>query len=84
MMAQELDKAKNIYDKHMASSQIGDVPVHKNQAKVAGGLRWAQELRQRIQVPMEGFKHLEHPCLDSQEGKDVFVKYEEMLELLAK
>ncbi|NWI20364.1 DYH9 protein, partial [Crypturellus soui] len=53
---------------------------------VAGALGWAQELRARIQVPFGHFGHIRHPCvcLDSEEGRRVMEKYEEMLQLLRK
>ncbi|XP_071656317.1 dynein axonemal heavy chain 9-like [Patagioenas fasciata] len=49
---------------------------------VAGALRWAQELRARIQVPFDHFRHIPHLCLDSAEGRRVIEKYEEMIQLL--
>ncbi|XP_071656205.1 dynein axonemal heavy chain 9-like, partial [Patagioenas fasciata] len=57
-------------------------PVHKNMPPVAGALRWAQELRARIQVPFDHFRHIPHLCLDSAEGRRVIEKYEEMIQLL--
>lgn len=35
--------------------------VNKNMPAVAGGLRWAQELQQRIQTPFAKFRHLSYP-----------------------
>lgn len=35
--------------------------VHKNMPAVAGGLRWARELRQRIQGPFDNFRRMTHP-----------------------
>ena len=35
--------------------------VHKNMPSVAGGLHWAQELRQRIQGPFANFGRITHP-----------------------
>ena len=39
----------------------GFAAVHKNMPTVAGGLRWAQELRQRIQGPFANFRRIAHP-----------------------
>lgn len=39
----------------------GFAAVHKNMPTVAGGLRWAQELRQRIQGPFANFRRMAHP-----------------------
>ena len=62
MMEQELNVAKQIYDENMTcKNETGKVVTHKNMAKVSGSLRWAQELRERISVPMGNFKHIEHP-----------------------
>ena len=62
MMNLELDTAKEIYDQQMAlKADKGKIPIHKNMPAVTGGLKWAQELRERISIPMSNFKHLEHP-----------------------
>ncbi|KAA8584116.1 hypothetical protein FQN60_015324, partial [Etheostoma spectabile] len=57
-------------------------PVNKNMPAVAGGLRWAQELQQRIQSPFSKFRLLSYPCLESADGARVIHKYEEMMTLL--
>ncbi|XP_045149226.1 dynein axonemal heavy chain 9 [Echinops telfairi] len=59
-------------------------PVHKNMPAMAGGLRWVQELRQRIQRPISHFQGLTHPCLESAEGRRMVHKYEDMLSVLEK
>jgi dynein heavy chain len=62
MMNREMDIAKEIYDQQMSVKQDnGKIPIHKNMPTVTGGLKWAQELRERISIPMANFKHLEHP-----------------------
>ena len=62
MMNKEMDVAKEIYDHQMELRQkSGKIPIHKNMPQVTGGLKWAQELRERISIPMANFKHLEHP-----------------------
>lgn len=83
MMDQELTTAKAIYDEHMRiRKETGKMPLHKNMAKISGSLKWAAELRGRITTSMTSFKHIEHPCMESPEAKDVFDHYEKMLELL--
>ena len=65
MMNQELDTAKAIYDTQMAVKQDkGKIPIHKNMPSVSGGLKWAEELKQRLAEPMGSYKHLEHPYVD--------------------
>ncbi|XP_042303471.1 dynein axonemal heavy chain 9 [Sceloporus undulatus] len=85
MFNRDLDDAKLIYLKHIQEKiQLGYPPVHKNMPLVAGGIRWAQELRDRIQIPFGNFKHLTHLCLDSAEGKKMMQKYEDLIQLLEK
>ncbi|CAG5911397.1 unnamed protein product [Menidia menidia] len=83
MFEKELDSCKLVYNKHMqALRELGSAPVNKNMPAVAGGLKWAQELQQRIQTPFLKFRQLSHPCLDSADGVRVTQKYEEMMQLL--
>ncbi|KAK6170907.1 hypothetical protein SNE40_019193 [Patella caerulea] len=83
-MNQELDEAKNIYDLQMAEKkETGKAPIHKNMPSVTGSLRWSKELNERITIHMGNFKHIEHPCMDTEEAHLVFTKYEQMMKLLA-
>uniref|UniRef100_A0AAX7TU92 Dynein axonemal heavy chain 17 n=1 Tax=Astatotilapia calliptera TaxID=8154 RepID=A0AAX7TU92_ASTCA len=59
MFDKELDCCKILYNKHIqAAEEWGSAPVNKNMPAVAGGLRWAQEVEQRIQTPFFKFRHL--------------------------
>ncbi|XP_067673689.1 dynein beta chain, ciliary-like [Haliotis asinina] len=79
-----LDDAKVIYDKQMIiKKETNRAPIHKNMPGMSGGLRWAKELRDRISIPMGNFKHVEHPCVETEEARLVFTKYEEMMKLLS-
>ncbi|XP_028263973.1 dynein axonemal heavy chain 9 isoform X2 [Parambassis ranga] len=83
MFDKELDGCRILYNKHIqAAEKLGSSPVNKNMPAVAGGLRWAQQLQQRIQALFFKFKHLSSPCLESAEGARVIQKYEEMMQLL--
>ncbi|GCC26775.1 hypothetical protein chiPu_0005195 [Chiloscyllium punctatum] len=83
MYTKELDDVKHIYNRQMEkAADFGFPPVNKNMPAVGGGLRWALELRERIQVPFNCFKSISHPCMDCSEGKQMIRKYEEMMELL--
>uniref|UniRef100_A0A7N6A473 Dynein heavy chain 9, axonemal n=1 Tax=Anabas testudineus TaxID=64144 RepID=A0A7N6A473_ANATE len=83
MFDKELDCCKVLYNKHIQSAEaLGSASVNKNMPPVAGGLRWAQDLQQRIQTPFSKFRHLTYPCLESAEGARVIQKYEEMMQLL--
>uniref|UniRef100_A0A8C6JKW0 Dynein axonemal heavy chain 17 n=1 Tax=Melopsittacus undulatus TaxID=13146 RepID=A0A8C6JKW0_MELUD len=75
--------ARLIYTRHIqAELELGSPPVHKNMPPVAGALRWAQELRARIQGPFGHLRRIPHVYLDSTEGRRVMEKYEEMIQLL--
>uniref|UniRef100_A0A4W6G4Y5 Dynein axonemal heavy chain 17 n=1 Tax=Lates calcarifer TaxID=8187 RepID=A0A4W6G4Y5_LATCA len=66
MLDKELDCCKLLYDRHIQTAdELGSSPVNKNMPAVAGGLRWAQELQQRIQTPFSKFRHLSHPYSSS-------------------
>ncbi|XP_006863495.1 PREDICTED: dynein heavy chain 9, axonemal [Chrysochloris asiatica] len=85
MFNQDLDAVRIIYSQHVQEEvELGFSLVHKNMPAVAGGLRWVQELRQRIQGPISNFRCLTHPCMESAEGKRMIQKYEDLLSLLEK
>ncbi|XP_055450236.1 dynein axonemal heavy chain 9 [Psammomys obesus] len=83
MFSAELDAVRAIYSQHIQEeAEHGFSPVHKNMPTMAGGIRWAQELRQRIKSPFSNFTHIPYPCLQSAEGKQMAQKYEDLLSLL--
>ncbi|XP_068439704.1 dynein axonemal heavy chain 9 isoform X3 [Clinocottus analis] len=83
MFEKELDCCKGLYNTHIhTAEELGWTPVSKNMPAVAGGLRWAQQLQQRIQMPFSKFRLLSQPFLESAEGARVTQKYEEMMHLL--
>ncbi|XP_023983695.1 dynein axonemal heavy chain 9 [Physeter macrocephalus] len=85
MFSEDLDAVRTIYSQHVQEEvEHGFSSVHKNMPAVAGRLRWAQELRQRIQGPFDHFRRMTHLCMESAEGKRMIQKYEEMLSLLEK
>ncbi|XP_070082664.1 dynein axonemal heavy chain 9 isoform X4 [Equus caballus] len=85
MFNQDLDTVRIIYSQHVQEeAELGFSSVHKNMPAVAGGLRWAQELRQRIQGPFDNFRRMTHPCMESAEGRRMIQKYEDTLSLLEK
>ncbi|NXJ23235.1 DYH9 protein, partial [Dicrurus megarhynchus] len=83
MFSTALDQARLIYARHtQAGLQLGFPPLHKNVPPVAGALRWARELRARIQRPLEHLRHIPRLSLDSAHGRRVVQKCEEMTRLL--
>ncbi|XP_016077900.1 PREDICTED: dynein heavy chain 9, axonemal [Miniopterus natalensis] len=85
MFNKDLDTVRIIYSQRVQEeAELGFSSVHKNMPSVAGGLRWAQELRQRIQGPLASFRRITPPCMESAEGKRMIQKYEDTLSLLEK
>ncbi|XP_023794711.1 dynein heavy chain 9, axonemal-like [Cyanistes caeruleus] len=83
MFSTALEQARLTYTRHTQTGlQLGFPPLHKNVPPVAGALGWAQELRARIQRPLEHFRHIPGLSLDSARGRRVLQKYEEMIQLL--
>ncbi|KAL8163407.1 UNVERIFIED_CONTAM: Dynein heavy chain 17, axonemal, partial [Gekko kuhli] len=79
----ELDNAKILYDLQIATkSKDGVPPISKNMPPVAGQLKWALELQERLQIPMKDLQAIDHPVVVSSEAKLIYAKYEEMIRLL--
>ncbi|XP_059734281.1 dynein axonemal heavy chain 9 isoform X5 [Bos taurus] len=85
MFSEDLDAVRLIHSQRVQEeAEHGFSSVHKNMPTVAGGLRWAQELRQRIQGPFDNFRCMTHPCMESAEATRMIQKYEDTLSLLEK
>ncbi|XP_032899964.1 dynein heavy chain 9, axonemal isoform X2 [Amblyraja radiata] len=82
MFTKDLDDVKHIYNRHMQKAELGCPPLNKNMPIVSGGLRWAQELRERIRIPFNNFKQVPQLRMNSSEGKRMNQMYQEMMELL--
>ncbi|XP_072501166.1 dynein axonemal heavy chain 9 [Notamacropus eugenii] len=83
MFSSELDAIKTIYCQRVQEeSEFGFSQSHKNMPAVAGGLCWAQELRERIELSFNNLRQISHPCMESTEGKETLRKYKDMLQLL--
>ncbi|XP_051731342.1 dynein axonemal heavy chain 9-like isoform X1 [Ctenopharyngodon idella] len=82
MFDEELECCKMIFKQQMQKEETqGYSPVYKNMPLVAGGLRFVQDLQERIQIPYNNFRFINHPCMDSVDGKEVIQKYDELMEL---
>ncbi|XP_060795606.1 dynein axonemal heavy chain 9-like [Neoarius graeffei] len=80
---EELDCCMALYKKHIQTEEkLGYPPVNRNMPVVAGGLKWAQELREHIQNSYNNIRSIRHPCMESEYGENVMQKYEEMMLLL--
>ena len=72
-MDAEINCVKQLYDEQMARrTETGYIPIHKNMPPVAGALKWSQELRDRIAVPMADFRRLEHPYVSAAVHRIIF------------
>ena len=84
LLEEEMNNTKKIYDSQKAL-KLDNKPlvVHRNMPDVSGGLKWSQELRERITKPMENFnKLIDHPVAKSEQMERVTKKYHELIELL--
>ncbi|XP_061233427.1 dynein axonemal heavy chain 17 isoform X1 [Neopsephotus bourkii] len=84
MFKAELEDVKVLYDTHISSPlPRGTGPaISKNMPPVAGQLRWALELQERLQGPYKDLFSINHPVMLSPEAKLLAEKYEEMMGLL--
>lgn len=61
MVNDELDLVKKVFDRQLAQAQTPSGPIiHKNMPKVAGLLRWSNELRERSQSAVTKLRALNH------------------------
>uniref|UniRef100_A0A8C5X999 Dynein axonemal heavy chain 17 n=2 Tax=Malurus TaxID=55806 RepID=A0A8C5X999_9PASS len=84
MFEAELESVKALYDTRTAPvPPLGGAPaVHKNMPPVAGQLKWALELQQRLEGPHSDLLAIDHPAMVGAEAELVSAKYEEMMGLL--
>ncbi|NXP60283.1 DYH17 protein, partial [Chloropsis cyanopogon] len=84
MFEAELESVKALYDTRFVSPPppSGAPAVHKNLPPVAGQLKWALELQQRLEGPRKDLLAIKHPAMVGAEAELVSGKYEEMMGLL--
>ncbi|XP_062977556.1 dynein axonemal heavy chain 17 [Elgaria multicarinata webbii] len=80
----ELDNAKILYDAQISATKTGNgvPPISKNMPPIAGQLKWALELQERLQIPRKDLHAIDHPVMVSSEAKLIYAKYEEIIRLL--
>uniref|UniRef100_A0A8D0B8Z9 Dynein heavy chain tail domain-containing protein n=1 Tax=Salvator merianae TaxID=96440 RepID=A0A8D0B8Z9_SALMN len=63
MFNAELDNAKILFDAQISATKIGDgiPPISKNMPPIAGQLKWALELQERIEFPRKDVRAIDHP-----------------------
>ncbi|XP_069786101.1 dynein axonemal heavy chain 17-like isoform X2 [Narcine bancroftii] len=86
MANSDLDDIKLVFDAHLNESAAGDgfPSINRNMPRVAGELKWALEMNERMEETMKNFKSFDHFYRSDDEAKLVFLKYEEMKSLLQK
>ena len=86
MLEDELDDTKKIFDEqNQLKLEAKAIHVHRNMPDVSGGMKWCQELKNRVSKPMENFKKLvNHPITESEQMARIDAKYEEMFGLIEK
>nr|XP_003217173.1 PREDICTED: LOW QUALITY PROTEIN: dynein heavy chain 17, axonemal [Anolis carolinensis] len=83
MFNAELDNAKILYDAQIAATKVDLVPpISKNMPPVAGQLKWAWELQERLQIPRKDLRSIDHPVMVSSDAKLIYEMYDEMIRLL--
>ncbi|XP_030057583.1 dynein axonemal heavy chain 11 [Microcaecilia unicolor] len=82
MFDEELDKCKQLYDEHLKMVKTGSEIINKNMPLTSGNLKWAKQLKERIQIFWSNFSFIHHPSLEGAEAAIVYQKYVEMLTLL--
>ncbi|XP_056152705.1 dynein axonemal heavy chain 17-like [Lampris incognitus] len=84
MFIAELDCARLMFDTQKAAVQRGmSIPsIGKNMPPIAGQIKWAHELRNRIQISAKSFKAIHQLCMDADEAKLLLHKYDEIMALL--
>jgi dynein heavy chain, axonemal len=84
LLEEEMDDTKKLFDvqKRIKDSN-NQITVHRNLPEISGGLKWCQELKDRISKPMDTFnKLIEHPIAKSEQMNRVNKKYHELIALL--
>ncbi|NXJ94967.1 DYH17 protein, partial [Corythaixoides concolor] len=84
MLDAELDNAKALFDAQTAAppAREAGTALHKNMPPVAGRLKWALELQQRLEGPHRDLFAIGHPVTVSARARLVSGKYQEMMALL--
>ncbi|KAI1899527.1 hypothetical protein AGOR_G00062710 [Albula goreensis] len=82
MFEEEMNCCQQILDCQKEKMQNGSAALGKNMPLVAGSLKWAQELRDRILTSRSSLNLLTHMPLGSSEAVQVLKKCEKLLEVL--
>ena len=81
----EMDTVKKLFDiQKTLKDDTDEIVVQRNMPKVAGTLKWCQELKDRATVPFESMKKLDYRIFDmnSEKIERIEKKYKELLMLI--
>ena len=81
----EMDTVKKLFDiQKTLKDETNQIAVQRNMPKVAGTLKWCQELKDRATKPFESMKKLDLRIFDIEEDKikRIEKKYKELLRLI--
>ncbi|CAH1184540.1 unnamed protein product, partial [Phyllotreta striolata] len=82
MLEAEIKMVEIIFDEQMETKQkIGHFNLDKYMPPVAGILRWTRNLCTRLTGPLQNFKALQHPIVESQTGCDLIARAEKFLDI---
>ncbi|XP_064146127.1 dynein axonemal heavy chain 11 isoform X3 [Loxodonta africana] len=82
MFNAELDMCKHLYNAHTKQIEHGDVVLHKNMPFTSGNIKWAKEVRERLQTFWSNFASLHYLFSGSPDDALAYQKYVEMTTLL--
>ncbi len=84
LIEKQMDDTKTLFDsQNIRRETHGVIFVQRNMPDVSGGLKWCNELRERIKRPIDVFnKLIDHPIAKSDQMQRIKKKYNELLELI--
>ncbi|XP_066570660.1 dynein axonemal heavy chain 11 [Amia ocellicauda] len=82
LFSRELEMCKQLYVSHIQQMDNGAGLVNKNMPLMSGSLKWASQLKERIQTPWTNLKFFHDPSLEGAETDQLHQKFQEMLTLL--
>ncbi|KAL4135288.1 hypothetical protein QTP88_006906 [Uroleucon formosanum] len=85
MLSNEVTICKNLFEsQQIAIRTQGSANVDKLMPPIAGSLKWSKTLKARVEHPIQCFKNLDHPILQSKEAQSIIKEVDEMIVSLNK
>ena len=85
LIERQMDDTKMLFDlQNNRKGSKGEILVQRNMPDVSGGLKWCNELRERIRRPIEIFnKLIDHPIARSDQMQRINKKYDELIVMIS-